>query len=164
MSIELSAEKGDVSFRCVEFAPYQKTIEELRYAALFRPVAAPFLGNEIKDLYATTVHVGGFVLDTLIATARITQCSDSKLAFIERVGVDPAYARGGERRMAHVGARLIKYAEAETRQMACRPEQIQLLSRESAVPFYESMGYVKNGKTDKTIYGRSVPVMFKDLR
>ena len=156
-----------VTFEVISYSTHQEEIESLRYVALFRRVGGSYIHGDILDEYPTTIHVGGFIENDgsvqreLIATARIRQCLQSRLALVERVAVDDMYSQMGSRVSRGVGKALMEFAELQIMQLESRSETIRLLAREATTGFYEKLGYEKTGQTSVTVDGRTVPVMSK---
>lgn len=111
---------------------------ELRHRVLRAPLGMnftpEFLAQDKSDFL-----LGAYENDKLIACLILTYRED-KTVQMRQVAVDFSHHRRG------VGRQLVKLAEQEIKRQSPPVPQIFLNARESAVPFYKSLGYKEEGE------------------
>jgi predicted GNAT family N-acyltransferase len=115
--------------------------EQLASVELRRRVLRLPLGMEfpVADLAkeGNEIHLGAFLEGTLVGVLLLRPLSRS-LAKMRQVAVDfPLQGRG-------VGRDLVRYAEAEALRLGYL--EIELSAREPVCPFYERLGYAREGE------------------
>jgi ribosomal protein S18 acetylase RimI-like enzyme len=117
-----------------ESADYRAALK-LRLAVLRRPLGLAFetedLANEVSD-----IHLGAFDGESIVGTLILTP--EGSAAKMRQVAVWP------DRQAQGVGSRLVAFSEAYAR--AAGFTTMVLHARESAVAFYESLGYSTVGE------------------
>lgn len=128
----------------------------LRRRVLRTPLGLDFTAEQLEEERAD-VHIAAYLQGELVACVALAATDKSHRSSLKlrQMTVDPGHQGRG------VGKRLIAFAEKLSAEMGYR--EIVLHARESALTFYESVGYVAEGEvfTQVTIPHRK---MVKRLR
>lgn len=116
----------------VEFKEYFN----FRWELLRKPWGLP-KGSEIDDFENISLHVLAKEENQIIGVGRLTYFSTGE-GQVRFMGVDEKY------RNKNVGTQILEYLEIEAKKLGLKG--VFLNSRENAVTFYESNGYVQEGK------------------
>lgn len=138
----------EVAFRSKEY----DSVLDLRYRVLREPLGLRFKDEDLareKDDF----HLAAYQGDQLVACLLLSPVSNTEMR-MRQVAVEPALQGQG------IGRWLVKEAESFARERGC--ERFRLRARETAVPFYRSLGYLVEGEGFSEI-GLPHRVMRKDL-
>jgi len=116
-------------------ADYQAALS-LRTRILRDPLGLKFDPEELK-LESNAYHFGVFADDKIVGTLMLVETDDNETLRMRQVAVEANLQGGG------VGSMLVKYVEGFARRegFTC----IRLHARDTAIPFYLSLGYEKVG-------------------
>jgi len=108
---------------------------ELRSAILRRPLGLSFSADELAA-EADSHHIGSYVDGHLVGCLVLTPL-DVRRIQMRQVAVDERFKGRG------IGRAMVKYSEDLARKLGFG--EMVLHARETAVPFYEQLGYAKVG-------------------
>lgn len=110
---------------------------ELRNRVLRKPIGLN-LFDENLDRDAGDCHIGAFVNDVLVGILILSPVTDDTVK-MRQVGVDDSYRSLG------IGRKMVE--DSERYALAKGYSKITLHARETAVPFYQKLGYTVLGDT-----------------
>lgn len=115
---------------------YDETIR-LRYAVLREPLGLDFSTENLEEEYAD-IHLAAYdETSHLIACLVLSPQNDTQIK-MRQVAVVPQHQKSG------VGTALVKFSE--TWSLLAGYSEMIMHARETAVQFYEKLGYKKSGK------------------
>ena len=116
-------------------AAYEASVA-LRYEVLRQPLGLEFSSEQLET-EASAYHLGCYRDGELLGCLILVPCDDEKVKMRQVAVADHAQGQG-------VGRALVAYAEDFARQHGFR--EITMHARETAVPFYEKLGYRRHGE------------------
>jgi predicted GNAT family N-acyltransferase len=132
-----SGPAGDATLRELAFAsPDYEESWRLRLRVLREPLGLRPSPEE-RDEESKLVHLGAFEGSRLVATLMLHAVGEGRVR-MRQVAVDFDRQRSG------VGTKLVHFSEAVARARGFR--EMVLHARETAVPFYERLGYATYGE------------------
>lgn len=130
-------------FCIVDFAtPGYDQIIDLRTQVLRTPLGLEFYVEDIEKEY-DLFHLAAYDNnDNLLATLILHPQQNGEIK-MRQVAVNPQLQKSG------IGTKLVKYSEAYSKDLGFN--NMTMHARESAIPFYERLGYSKVGKRFKEV-------------
>lgn len=107
----------------------------LRDRGLRRPLNMSIYNDDLSG-EKNDYHIGAFLGGKLVGTLFLTRVDQNRMK-IRQVIVEEKY------RHMHIGAKMMEYAQLYAFRRGCR--EVVLDARKTAVPFYEKLGFVKDG-------------------
>lgn len=116
---------------------------ELRHLILRQPLGLSFTAEELQA-ESNSHHIGCFIDEKLVGCLVLKPIGGKQIQ-MRQVAVDAAIQGKG------IGKRMVAYSESFSKELGFA--EMILHARETAVPFYESLGYAKVGEgfTEVTI-------------
>jgi len=134
---ETTRAEPELALREFEFAsPEYEASFTLRLRVLRAPLGLR-PGPEEREEESKLVHLGAFEGDRLVATLMLHDVGEGRVR-MRQVAVDFDRQRGG------VGTKLVHFSEEVARRRGFR--EMVLHARETAIPFYERLGYTTYGE------------------
>lgn len=114
----------------------------LRDKVLRKPLGLKFDPADLKKEYLE-FHIAAFEGKQIVGVLLLKPTEDEEIIKMRQVAVDPDWQGKG------IGKSLVSYSETVSRENGFT--KIELHARESAVPFYEALGYTIEGEAFKEI-------------
>jgi predicted GNAT family N-acyltransferase len=125
------------------------TVQQLRHEVL-DPARVIDEDHELgpQDFLGDTIHMAAFLDSTIVGTVRLDLVKPTPPTYeVRKMAVDPAYRKRG------IGKSVLRAALLEIEQT--EGNVVTLDSRESAVPFFESLGFELTG--ERIVHADGVP-------
>lgn len=127
----------------IEFGtPEYDEAVRLRYDVLRKPLGLEFTAEQLALEYED-IHLAAYDIHFRLMGCLILSLANETSMKMRQVAVAEAFQRNG------VGKRMALHAEALAAKSGCT--NIFCHARDVAVPFYESLGYTKEGKPFKEV-------------
>ena len=126
----------DLLFKVISHNSPEYEVEvALRDLILRRPLGLSFSADQLHA-EADSCHLGCYIDDEMIGCLVLKPIDDGNVQMRQVAVVERMQGRG-------IGKQMVKYSEALAKKKGFR--EMVLHARETAVPFYESLGYTKVG-------------------
>lgn len=120
---------------------YDETVR-LRYEVLRKPLGLEFTAEQLAQEYED-IHLAAYDIHFRLMGCLVLSLTDETSMKMRQVSVAETYQRTG------VGKKMALHAEALATTAGCTT--IYCHARDVAVPFYENLGYTKEGKAFKEV-------------
>ena len=134
-------------------SPEQKESINLRYRVLRQPLALQFTDEDLEKEFAD-FHIAAFLNQQVIGILLLLPINNSLVIKMRQVAVNFDFQNKG------IGKSMVQFAEDFAKDKGF--ESMKLHARETAVPFYLSLGYSIIGETFMEV-GIPHKAMFKEI-